>query len=97
MSHSTNKLRRGNLLCCFSENFWYRKNSWIREGEGRERVLRFSVKNFLSNSAEKVRRGTLQCFRKFLLLENVNEKRGGGYHNFLSKLFCLTVPNHFVE
>ena len=20
-----------------------------------------------------------------------------GYHNFLSKLFCLTVPKHFVE
>ena len=46
MSHSTNKLRRGNLLCCFSENFWYRKNSWIREGEGRERVSRLYVKNF---------------------------------------------------
>ena len=23
--------------------------------------------------------------------------RGGRYHNFTSKLFCLTVPNHFLE
>ena len=23
--------------------------------------------------------------------------RGGGIHNFPSKLICLTVPKHFVE
>ena len=23
--------------------------------------------------------------------------RGGGHHDFPSKMFCLTVPNHFVE
>ena len=28
------------------------------------------------------------------------DKEGGGgreYHNFLSKIFCLTVPKNFVE
>ena len=61
------------------------------------RVSRFSVEKFLSHSAEKFRRGTLLCFRKFLVPKNVRDKRGGGYHDFLSKLFCLTVPKNFVE
>ena len=30
---------------CVSQNFWYRKTLWIREGR-REGVSRFSVKNF---------------------------------------------------
>ena len=51
---------------------------------------------FLSHSTEKFRRGTLLCFRKFLVAKNVRDKRGGGYHDFLSKLFCLTVPKNFV-
>ena len=60
------------------------------------RVSRFSVEKFLSHGAEKFRRGTLLCFRKFLVPKNVRDKRGGGYHDFLSKLFCLTVPKKFV-
>ena len=52
---------------------------------------------FLSHSAEKFRGGTFLFFRKFLVSKNVRDKRGGGYHDFPSKLFCLTVPNHFVE
>ena len=56
----------------------------------------FSQK-FLSQSAEKFRRGTLLRFRKFLVSKSVRDNRGGGYHDFPSKLFCLTVPNHFVE
>ena len=43
---------------CFPEIFWYRKNSWIR-GVGGGGESRFSVKNFLSRSAEKFRRGIL--------------------------------------
>ena len=32
----------------------------------------------------------------FRVSKNVRDKRGGGYHDFLSKLFCLTVPKNFV-
>ena len=60
-------------------------------------VSRFSVEKFLSYSAEKLRRGTLLCLRKFLVPKNVRDKKGGGYHDFPSKLFCLAVPNHFAE
>ena len=30
LSHSTETFRRGNLLCCVSENFGYRKNLCFR-------------------------------------------------------------------
>ena len=125
-------------LFCVSENFWYRKILWIRGGGG---VSRFSVKNFLSRSAAKFRRGTRLCFRKFRVSKNFMPKRGisrfsienllshsseklrrgtllicvsknfwyrknlwikggGGrgreYHDFLSKISCLTVPKNFV-
>ena len=33
LSHSTEELRRGTLLCCVSENFWNQKVLWIRRGE----------------------------------------------------------------
>ena len=58
----------------------------------------FPLKNFCVTvpKNEKFRRGTLLCFRKFLVPKNVRDKRRGGYHDFLSKLFCLTVPKNFV-
>ena len=62
-----------------------------------KRVSRFSVEKFLSHSAEKIRRETLLCFRKLLVPKNVRDKRGGGYHDFLSKLFCLTVSKNYVR
>ena len=64
---------------------------WIREGV----VSRFSVENFLSHSAEKFRRGTLQCvtnfgYRNILCFREL-------CHDFVSKFFCLTVSKNFVE
>ena len=50
----------------------------------------------MSHSAEKFRRGKLLRFRKFMVPKNVRDKRGGGYHDFLSKLFCLTVRKNFL-
>ena len=67
-----------------------------REGGGRE-YHDFLSKSFLSHSFEKFRRGTLLCFTNFLVSKNVRDKRGSGHHDFPSKMFCLTVPNHFVE
>ena len=57
---------------------------------------RFSLEKISSHSAEKIRRGTLLCFRKFLLSKNVRFERGG-YQDFPSKTFCLTVPKNFVS
>ena len=60
-------------------------------------VSRFTVENFLSQSAEKLRRGTFLCFKKSLVSKNVRDKRGGGYHDLPSKISCLRVPKNFVE
>ena len=58
---------------CVSENFWYRKMLGIREG----RVSRFSVNIVLSHSTERLRRGTLLCFTKFLVSKKFMDKKGG--------------------
>ena len=53
-------------------------------------VSKFYVKTFLSQSAEKIRRGTrntsVLCFRKFLVAKFL-WKRRGEYHNFPSEIF----------
>ena len=90
LSHSTKKLPKGTLLC-FTE-FLVSKNFVDRRGEYYDFLAKI-----LSQGAEKFCRGSLLCFRKFLLSENVRDKRGGGYHDFTSKMFYLTVPNHFLE
>ena len=49
---------------------------------------RFSVENFFSHSTGKLRRGTILCFRIFLVSNNFMDKRGGlsrfSVRNFLS-------------
>ena len=52
------------------------------------------VENWVSQSTEKLRRGTL-LFSEFFLYRK-SFRIGGGYHDFLSKLFCLTVPKNFL-
>ena len=59
-----------------------------------EGISRVSVENFLSDSAEKFRSGTLQCVINFGY-RNILCFRGL-CNDFLSKNFCLTVPKHFV-
>ena len=34
------------------------------------------------------------CFRKFPVAKKFMDKRGGEYQDFLSKVFCLTVPKN---
>ena len=64
LSHSTEKLRRGNL--CFRK-FLVSKNV----KDNRERgASRLSIENLLSHNTEKLRRGNL-CFRKVLVSKNV--------------------------
>ena len=54
-----------------------------------------SVELFSSQSAKNFRRGTFLCFEKFLASKIVGANRGG-YEDFPSRTFCLTVPNIFV-
>ena len=58
-------------------------------------VSRFSVEEVLSHSPENFRRGILYCcisfgYRKLWIT-------GLGYPDFLSKIFCLTVPKFSVR
>ena len=80
---------------CVSENFRYRNLLGIREGAG---ITIFCQTCFVS-STEKLRRGTLLCFTNFQVPKKIMNKRGGGgrdHHNFLSKIFCLTVQKKIV-
>ena len=84
MSHSVEKFRRGILYCCI--NFRWRKNLWTRGGK---RVSRFSIKDFLSHSAENLRRE----FFTVALLSGTEKVwiEGGEYQDNPSNFFCLTV------
>ena len=46
LSHSTEAIRRGNILCCVSGNIWWRKSLWIRTGGGEYHI--FTSKIFFS-------------------------------------------------
>ena len=63
-------------------------------------ISRFFVENLLRHSTEKLCRGNLLFFRKFLLSQNFMDQKGEGVgsecHNFPSKMCCLTPPKHFV-
>ena len=62
-------------------------------------VSKFYVKTFLSQRAEKFRRGTrnpsVLCFRKFLLAKIFMDNKGGVSQISVGN-FCLTVPKKFV-
>ena len=59
-------------------------------------MSRFLVEKFFSHRTETFRRGTLLCFKKFLLSKNSMDKGGGReYHDFSSKICCHTVPKNF--
>ena len=80
LSHSTEKVRRGILV--FQKNCGLKKLHKV--------VYHDFVGNWFSHSSKKFRRRTLLfsenfLFRKFLWI-------GKGYHDFLWKVFCLTVP-----
>ncbi len=59
-------------------------------------VSRFSVGTLLSHSTEKLHRGILLYFRKYLVSKKFKEERGREYQDFPSKIFCLAVPKNFV-
>ena len=78
-------------MLCFRKFPVAKKFMDRREGK----KSRSSLEDFLSHSAEKIRRGTLQVvtgfgYRYLLCLREL-------CHDFQSNIFCVTVPKHFVE
>ena len=61
-----------------------------------EGVSRFSIKMFLSHSAENFRTGILYCCNNFGYQKNLDKRGGEEYQDFPSKFFCLTVPKNSV-
>ena len=78
---------------CGSEKAYSRSERGVK----REGVRILSFETFLSCSTKKFTTGTLLPSRKFLVPKNVRDKRSRGYHDFPSKLFCLTRQIHFIE
>ena len=64
------------------QNFWYRKNLWIRGGQ--KGVSRFFLKFFLSDSAWKFRMGTHQCVINFGYRKILGFRES--CHDFVSKI-----------
>ena len=107
MSHTAENFRKGILLFLrkflfqsfmdekfrghpfnVSENLGYRKILCIIGG-----ITIFRRKFFVSQ-CRKISWASLQCFRKLGVSKNFMHNRG--YHNFPSKIFCLTVQKNFV-
>ena len=63
-----------------------------------KRVMsRFSVDLFVSQYRKILQRNPSPvCLRKFLIANRFMDKKGE-CGEFPSKMFCLTVPKHFVE
>ena len=59
LSNSTEKFRRGTLLCCVSKKFRWQKSLWKKSGQGD--LSKLSVEIFLSHSTEIFSRGALLC------------------------------------
>ena len=89
-SKSANKNCRRSLPCF--ETTLVSKIFKQRRGE----VSRFCRKFLYLTGPKKFRQGTILCFRKILVGKRILWIREGGYHDFPSKSFCLTVPNYFT-
>ncbi len=87
------KCRMGNLLCCVSEYFRFRKILDKMGGEYPD----FPSKVFcLRVPKSSVGDGILHYFISFGYRESLDERGGGEYQDFRSNTFCLRVPKSFV-
>ena len=73
-----------------SENFGYRKFLCIRERGG----ITFLRRKLLSHRTEKLRWGTVRCFRKFRVSQIFMHTKGISLNSL--KNFCHTVPIKFA-
>ena len=84
LSHSTKKFRRRALLC--------QKGSGLKK---LHKVVHHDfVENWFSHSTENFRRRILHFSKKFFYRKFLRISRG--YHDSLSKVFCLTLPKKFL-
>ena len=88
MSHSAENFSEGILL--FLREFLVWKSFMDKKGG-----ITFFRRKFLVSQCRKISCASLQCFRKLGVSTNFMHNRG--YHNFLSKIFCLTVPKNFAK
>ena len=89
LSHSVKENRSGSLLCF--RNILVPKKNWIRVGDlGSITTLRLNFFLFVSEY-RYLSLGKTSVFQKVSGIESVRDKRGGGYHNFPSRIFCSTV------
>ena len=84
LSHTTEKISRGTLV--------FQKVSGLKKLH--KMVYHNYVEKWFSHSTEKFRRGTLQFSKKFSHWNFL--WLGGGCHDILSKLFCLTLPKKLL-
>ena len=78
---------------CVSKEFWYREVS--SKGGGK---LHGFVEIFFISQDRRNFRGTILCFRKFLVGKIILWIRGGGGGiTIFRRSFCLTVPKTFVR
>ena len=80
-------------MLCFSKFLVAEKFMDKKEVE----VSRFSFKNFLSHSAEKVRSEPFfAVFQKISGSEKFLDKKGGEHQDSPSKFFCVAVPKYLI-
>ena len=91
-SHITKHFVEEPFCAVFQKNSGGEKNYGKEGGKGEYRIFR---QLFLSQSAETIRGGTLLSIISFGYRKKLGFR--GLCHQFPSKIFCLTVPKHFVE
>ena len=79
-----------------SQNICFRKTLSLRGGGDGEGNTIFRQNCFVSRYRKFLLRNQ-SVFQEIFGIENDRDKIRDGYHEFPSKLFCLIVPNHFVE
>ena len=89
LSHTADKIRRRTLLC-FERSL---ESKIFKQKRGK--IQGFVESFFYLTGQKKLRQGTILRFTNFLVVENFLWMRGGSYHDFPSKRFCLTVPKYF--
>ena len=85
LSHIAEKFRRGTLLC-------FRKFPVSKNVRDEKEGAGFTIfcQNCSVSQYRKTSCGNPSVYRKILWIR-------GGYHDFLSEIFCLTVPKNFAR
>ena len=91
LSHSTETLRRGTLICGVSEDFRERKSLWIR---GRGRYQDFFSKNFVSQCRKKIAGGPI---RESVIAGDEKFYASEGYVTIFRRNFFVSQHRNFSQ